>query len=177
MPTTSEVLPQGVVHEDFCHLALARAAVAAANAAAAQGQGQRRWDGPPLVAADGSAAWTGNPGDLDDVTQAFDRSCVDRAYQQALLGEPPGTSADCLALRFQADWLAQAERAYRDRHASPVRALAHAAARRRGHGHTAGHYGALLERLARLIELGDPAQEGDEAGSGAAPAPPEVFPT
>jgi hypothetical protein len=50
----------------------------------------------------------------------------------------PGVIGDLIASVLQGDWLSAQERAFRERHKSKIRVAAHAAARRRGHGHKAG---------------------------------------
>lgn len=45
-----------------------------------------------------------------------------------------GTTGDVIALKQQIDYIACEERAFRFRHASVCRLMAHAASRQRGHG-------------------------------------------
>lgn len=101
-------------------------AYAAAVLAAEQGDGVRPWFIP-----------TGFTGDLLDIlelhTPGFRREALNTAYAQALQDpDKPGKTAEGMALKTQIDELASAERAWRFRHASVPRQLAHAAARQYG---------------------------------------------
>lgn len=64
---------------------------------------------------------------------SFDRSEMNANYVTCLAdGKNPGTCGDTISLTMQVDYNAAEERAFRSRHASPVRCMAHAAARTRG---------------------------------------------
>lgn len=110
---------------------------AAAISASVTGPGQRVWQYPGTVA----------PSDVPRLGSSFDRTQIDEAYVATLSdASNPGTSADAMALKLQADRLAAEERAFRLRHCSPVRASVHAAARRSGHSSPAGVFGGCLQR-------------------------------
>ena len=66
-------------------------------------------------------------------TGGFDRSAINENYADCLTDPQNfGTVGDVVSLKQQLDFVATAERAYRVRHMSPVRAAAHSAGRRRG---------------------------------------------
>lgn len=88
------------------------------------------------------APWFIPPGvdDLSDpeaITPGFDRRDLSAAYETALTA-PDGTVGGAAGLKLQLDILGAAERAFRLRHASSIRALYHDAARAAGHGHSRG---------------------------------------
>lgn len=100
---------------------------------ASQGTGTPVWELPPLN------GWSGDPLDIPGTVKAFDRSDANNNYAQLLAdGSNPGTTGDAIALKTQIDYVGCMERAFRARHATPVRCLAHNSARRVGHGHPAG---------------------------------------
>jgi hypothetical protein len=77
--------------------------------------------------------------DVTTITAGFDRTEIDTNYAEVHANpSDPGTVGDVVALKVQSDFVAIDERAFRAAHASPVRCLAHAAARRRGHGNNRG---------------------------------------
>lgn len=99
---------------------------------AAHGLGNRPWNMP-------TAGWKGHTLDVPAITGAFDRSEITTNFEEVIAsGTNPGTTGDVVSLKCQADYIAVMERAFRARHASPVRLLAFAAARRYGHGQAAG---------------------------------------
>lgn len=69
----------------------------------------------------------------------FDRDTIGQNFSSLIEdGGSPGTAGDVVAVKTQSDYVAMLERAYRARHAGVIRCLAHAAARRKGHGNSAG---------------------------------------
>lgn len=80
------------------------------------------------------------------IQSAYDRTCPNDLYVRALTKGAPisngcssdapdgeGRVSDCMAEKVQIDYLAIQERAFRLRHATPIRCAIHAAVRRRGH--------------------------------------------
>lgn len=108
--------------------------VQAADAVAPQTDGgQVRWARPDLN------GWSGSPDDWDDMHRPFDRTDVNQNVVAAT-SDPadPGVSGDVVAGTSQAHYLGTLERALRARHTTRVRASAHAAARKKGHGDNRG---------------------------------------
>lgn len=140
---------QGKLHDVFLSRTTELRTQAAASAAAARGDGQRQWNTPA------PDDWDGNPLELADVTAAFARESITDNYEQALLGETEGTVGDAVSLKAQADWLGVMERAYRASRATPVRCIAHATARRKGHGHEKGIFtGGVLVFAQNALKAG-----------------------
>lgn len=129
--------------------------------------------------ADGQAqAYTGGPArpwqvpdeikSLFDIanlhTPAYDRDDLNGLYQQIMgAGSNPGTTADVIAIKTQIDYVASEERAFRTRHTSLCRALAHAHGRRNGHGN--GPVFALTQRQTSTT-LAAGGQAGGTGGGG-----------
>ena len=68
---------------------------------------------------------------------AWDRNNINRIYAADVLGGPGksgGTTGDLIAMKWQADFMAQEERAFRMRHASYARCAAFMNGRLDGHG-------------------------------------------
>ena len=81
----------------------------------------------------------GDPTQHAQVTEKFDRMSIGENYQKCIAsGQDPGTIGDVVSLKMQGDYIAAMERGFRVRWASPIRCLAHAMARRKGHGHDKG---------------------------------------
>lgn len=102
---------------------------AAAAAAAAQQAGPRQWCIPPGMADSASSLQ-----DIANLHKAgFDRSEINTGYEQCFqTSSNPGTTGDVIGTKLQCDYNAAEERAFRFRHATPVRCLVHAAGRRQG---------------------------------------------
>lgn len=69
--------------------------------------------------------------DLSGLKEPFKREDLQADYALVMLDEDPGTAADKVAIRFQSDYLAAMERAYRLRHTGLVRTEVFSAMRRR----------------------------------------------
>ena len=74
--------------------------------------------------------WTGDTDDLVGMSLAFDKSEVVSTFNSIMDVKDPGTASDKIAMRFQNDYLAAMERAFRTRHAGSVRSEMFSAARR-----------------------------------------------
>lgn len=97
-------------------------------------QEQRKWCKPDLQ------GWSGDPFDLDGMSEAFKRDANHEDFLNALKSDDPGAIGDLAVSQLQGDWLAALERAYRRRYASSVRSRMHAAGRLFGHGHDMGPF-------------------------------------
>jgi len=94
------------------------------------GQAQRAWMTP--------AGWDGDPFAIATVhLPAFDREPINQNYQEVHSGED-GRIGAAASLKIQLDYVAVMERAFRSRHAGPIRGQMHAAARHAGQGHVKG---------------------------------------
>lgn len=87
---------------------------------------------------------------------AWDRNNINQLYSESILAGPGtegGTSGDLIAMKWQADFLAAEERAFRLRHASYARCVTVAHGRTNGHGKPAVSVFAFLrESVQNLIE-------------------------
>lgn len=101
------------------------------QAAAAANSAVRTWQVP----AEQSTGMTA----IAALRTGFNRDAVGQNFSALVEdGKNPGTAGDVVGVKVQSDYLAMMERAYLARHASVLRCLAHAAARRKGHGNSAG---------------------------------------
>lgn len=104
------------------------------------------------------------PNELDDKTltavptlhePAFDRKEINANYDEVLAsGSDPGTVGDAASLKHQIDYNAVEERAFRLRHATPVRCIIVGHGRLAGHGHEQGIFAAAENLAADLIAAG-----------------------
>lgn len=109
-------------------------------------EGQRPWQTPP--------DWSGDPLDVEGMADGFDRSEAGEVYGEALQSEE-GSAGDAASMKLQSDYLATRERAYRLRHATPIRCALMAASRRAGHGDAGAGVFARVESFAQdLIVAG-----------------------
>ena len=100
--------------------------------------------------------WSGDPLQIDEVAKAFDREEINGNVEEILTQKDvTGTVGDLSSLKVQGDWMAVMERGFLARHATPIRCLAHAAARAAGKGHDRGVYSAGVIGFAQnLLRLG-----------------------
>lgn len=96
------------------------------------------WDGDLTNFLDMHKPWS-----LEEVEQDFVAAISDATS--------PGTVSDLMSTSIQGDWLAQQSRAFRLRHMTPIRASAHVAARRAGHGHEGGLFNKGVVNYAKGI--------------------------
>ncbi len=83
--------------------------------------------------------WDGDLFDIEGMAEPFKRDELYEMFKDTLANpEDLGVTGDLELILIQGDMLGAAERAYRNRHASPVRNRLHAAGRHRGHGHDNG---------------------------------------
>jgi hypothetical protein len=134
---------------DVCTENLTRlASTSRAIGESTSGTAARQWQTPE------QGSWSGRHSDVAGLVGPFDRTDANEGYSGAIL-QASGTVADMICQGTQIGYVGAMERAYRARHASPVRCLVHSAARRRGHGDDAG---VLLcgpiAHLQRVIEAG-----------------------
>jgi hypothetical protein len=79
---------------------------------------------------------------------AWNRDEINRVYSQQVLGgmgDGSGTVGDLMAMKWQADFMAMEERAFRLRHASMVRCASMAHGRMKGHGLSQGGVFDIIE--------------------------------
>lgn len=83
---------------------------------------------------------TNDPLDVPSLhSPAWDRNSINQTYSVDVLagsGKKGGTCGDLIAMKWQADFMAAEERAFRTRHASMIRCAALAHGRFNGHGLT-----------------------------------------
>jgi len=89
---------------------------------------------------------------------AWERNSINQLYSETILvgpGDAGGTCGDIIAMKWQADFMATEERAFRMRHASFTRSAAAMHSRLKGHG-TGGQgvFSVLEKTVASWIELG-----------------------
>lgn len=94
--------------------------------------------------------------DIAGMTTPFNREEIDAAYEGLLAdGQASGTMGDVVATKVQGDYVACVERAFRARHATPVRLAAMASGRRAGHGHPRGVFlGGVVQFVQDAIKAG-----------------------
>jgi hypothetical protein len=122
--------------------------VSEAAAKASLLDGQRKWAYPPLN------GWNGDPQAITDMNKAFDRNDLNAQYQELIKDKTQeGKIGEVMVTKLQVDYIAAAERAFRTRHCSSVRARLHSAARRRGQGDKKGIFtGGVVLHLQRLLD-------------------------
>ena len=96
-----------------------------AKASADYGIG-RAW----MIGPSGYNGWDGDTTDLTGMKKAFDRSEITDAFNEIMDADNPGTGADRMAMKFQSDYLAAMDRAFRTRHAGLIRCEMFSADRR-----------------------------------------------
>jgi len=102
----------------------------AAQAAAAEAAGDRvTWYRPPGLA---------GLDNRDDIAACFSREQVNAEMKKAF--SEGAKTGEIVAGTVQIDYLAVAGRAFANRHASPLRSVAHSLSRRRGHGQSNGPF-------------------------------------
>lgn len=88
----------------------------------------------------------------------WDRNNINALYSEQLLagpGKQGGTSGDLIAMKWQADFMAAEERAFRMRHASLCRCASLMHGRLDGHGRSAvGIFSFLKEGVQNYIDVG-----------------------
>ncbi len=100
------------------------------------------------------AAFDGDLNLPEALVAGFNRDALNTNYAQVLQDpDDPGTVPDCIALKHQIDMVAAEERAFRHRHASPCRLLAHASAKRYGQGF-GRVFPAMREQVENIIQTG-----------------------
>ena len=91
--------------------------------------------------------WAGSPLAIDTIGAVFDREALGETFADAM-ADDEGSLGDMGSALLQSDHLAVQERAFRLRHASPVRCRLHAASRRLGHSQNGG----VLSRVAAYAQ-------------------------
>lgn len=120
------------------------------QAKAVTGEGTRPWQVPNDFEAE-------NLQDVPNLHEpSFNRDELNTQYNETIqaAGEEAGTLGDTIGLKQQISYTAAQERAFRLRHASPVRLLAHAAGIREAHGNTKGVFGGVQKMVEDVIRAG-----------------------
>ena len=81
-----------------------------------------------------TANWSGNPFDIKDMAEPFQRREPATAYEHGILVPHKDPLNVVMAHKLEMDYLSVMERSFRLRHMSPVRAIALTAGRRLAHG-------------------------------------------
>ena len=98
-------------------------------------------------------------GDLLDVPAlhqpAWERNDINQLYSETILGKDSGTCGDLIAMKWQADFMATEERAFRTRHASYARCASLMHGRMKGHGTAkTGIFSFLKDAVQSSIDMG-----------------------
>ena len=128
------------------------------QAKAAMGDGPRPWQVPQETEADSLL-------DVPNLHKpAFDREDPNTNYGEAIgaaeTADGAGTLGDVVSLKYQIAYVAAEERAFRLRHATPVRCLTHAVCSREGHGNPKGIFGGVQKMAEDAIRAGSVTGEG-----------------
>jgi hypothetical protein len=112
-----------------------------------RGKGDRPWNRPEKAP---------DPLDIAGITEAYDRKEVDANYGELIKsGADAGTCGDVVSVKTQGDYIAIMERGFRARHATPIRCIGHAMARRAGHSKDAGvFHGGVLRHVQDALKAG-----------------------
>lgn len=124
---------------------------------ASRGYGPRKWNIPETsVQSKHKDAGALDLLDIAGITAGFDRENIDTNYAELIQdGTDPGTCGDVISVKTQGDYIAIMERAFRARHATPVRCIAHAMGRRFGHSYDAGVFlGGVLKHVQDALQSG-----------------------
>lgn len=88
----------------------------------------------------------------------WDRNSLNKRYSETIVGkygDEAGTMGDAMATKWQIDFMAVEERAFRTRHASLIRCASHAHGRLDGHGQQGkGIFTFLKEGVQSAIDFG-----------------------
>lgn len=147
-------MPSGHLTENFLQAVIAAETEAAAVAGSALNVQLREW------ALGNLDAWTGRVLIPQDIGSAFDRNEAGAVYGNALLRPNQGSAGDAMSAKVQSDYLAAMERAFRARHATPIRSELFAAARRSGHAMAAGPLGRVATYAQDLLVSGNTGFKG-----------------
>jgi hypothetical protein len=117
------------------------------QADAIRGNGSRPWNRPDEAP---------DPLDIPGITAAYDRNEVDTNYAELLKsGDDSGTCGEVVSVKTQGDYIAIMERGFRARHATPVRCIGHAMARRKGHSQPNGVFlGGVVSHVIDALQAG-----------------------
>jgi len=86
----------------------------------------------------------------------YNRDEINTNYEEVLAApkEKSGTLGDTISLKLQLAYVSAEERAFRLRHASPVRCYAHSIAAREGLGNSEGVFGGVQKLVDDAIQAG-----------------------
>lgn len=117
------------------------------------------WVRPPVGEWDGDLQSSES---LVDLHKAFNTDEAEETLKNTYSEDEAGTSSDTIVNLLMIEYASQAERAYRARHQTMPRALAHLAVREKGHGSESGALrGAALEYFTLLIKQGTSSGGGE----------------
>jgi hypothetical protein len=99
-------------------------------------------------------------------TDTWDRNNINQTYSETILsgtGKKSGTVGDLIAMKWQADFMAAEERAFRTRHASYARCATLAHGRLKGHGAANGNgiFSFLRKTIDTYIAMGALSKDSD----------------
>lgn len=116
------------------------------------------WVRPPTGEWDGDLQ---SEAGLIALHKAFNTDEAEENLKKTYSDKEAGNSSDTIVNLLMIEYAAQAERAYRARHQTMPRALAHFAVREKGHGRESGALrGAALEYFTLLIKQGTESEGG-----------------
>lgn len=146
---------KGQIHAEFVDHIEELREQGAKIAAAAQKRAQRPWQVP--------AKQTTTLTDIEGLSSGFSRDNANVNYEEVMQsGTSPGTVGDVMSLGTQIDHMAAAERAYRLRHATPIRAAVLSSSRRAGHGHSQGVLGSVKTLAENQLQQGGSTQSSSQ---------------
>lgn len=130
------------------------------------------WFRPPLGDWDGDLQ---TKKAMIDLHKPFNTNVSEDELKKTMTDADPGNSADTIVLTLMIDYAAQAERAFRARHQSGPRALAHYSCREQGHGTASGALlGASVNYFTAIIKQGTGTSRGGYVGDVNIPTGPPV---
>jgi hypothetical protein len=143
---------KGKIHDVFQNDIQQLTTQAGQQADMIRGKGTRPWNDPKWS----DASKPKSPLDIPGITDGFNRDQIDTNYGQLIQsGSDAGTVGDVICVKTQGDYIAEMERGYRARHATPVRCIGHAMARRKGHSMTNGVFqGGVLKHVQDALKGG-----------------------
>ena len=91
--------------------------------------------------------------DIKNMVTPFERSGPNQTYEEEMDKGDTSKLGVCIGAKIQIDYLGMMERAFRSRHASPIRCYTHAASRRKAHGDPQGvHIESVLDLVTNFMK-------------------------
>lgn len=141
---------KGKIHDVFRNRIKGLTKNAEEQAQAGIGTGLRPWQIPDP--SDAKSLF-----DIENLHEpGYNRDELNTNYNETIQegADDAGTLGDTIGLKLQCSYVAAEERAFRLRHASPVRNLLHAIGSREGHGNTKGIFGGVQKMAEDAIKAG-----------------------